>query len=188
MPLHPCEQVGLNLSNRQPTTCVDALIEAAAAAGSGQQQQGQDPQHPHGHGLQQAEPVSRERLLASILTRLEPMLERLAAEGFGPFEADYCRHWLHSDQQVCAGGGMLADQAKGMPGCLLMCLCDGSHGPPEPSRLPPPPLKAWAALPLPSARSAHTMLLRASMGTPPGLALLSVRCRCSWRRAGATSL
>ncbi|EFN52509.1 hypothetical protein CHLNCDRAFT_26827 [Chlorella variabilis] len=67
--------VGLNLSNRQPTTC---------------QQQHQ----------QALEPVSREVLLAGILSRLEPMLAQLAAEGFAPFEAEYCRHWLHSGQRV----------------------------------------------------------------------------------------
>ena len=105
---HPAAQVGLNLSNREPTTCVDALIEAAAAAAAsgasaaggdggaaGSQQQQQQTQQQT-----QPEPVGRERLLAGILSRLEPMLEQLAADGFGPFEAEYCRHWLHSDQQV----------------------------------------------------------------------------------------
>ncbi|KAL4422552.1 hypothetical protein ABPG75_008749 [Micractinium tetrahymenae] len=91
--------VGLNLANQQPTTCVDALIEqaaaaAAAAARGGQQQQGQQAQQ------RSIAPVSREDLLAEIMKRLEPMLERLAAEGFAPFEEDYCRHWLHSGQQV----------------------------------------------------------------------------------------
>lgn len=94
--------VGLNLSNRQPTTCVDALIEAAAAArgaaaaaGQAQQQQGQAA------GMA----VSREALLAGVLSRLEPMLERLAADGFEPFEAEYCANWLHSDQQVLVPAG-----------------------------------------------------------------------------------
>lgn len=89
-------QVGLNLANRSPTTCVDALIEqaaaaaaaAGAAAGSEQRQRASIP------------PVRREDLLAGIVNRLEPMLERLAAEGFAPFEEEYCRHWLHSGQQV----------------------------------------------------------------------------------------
>lgn len=89
--------VGLNLSNRQPTTCVDALIEAAAAAAAaGEQQPGQQGQP------QQAPPapVARESLLAGILSRLEPALEVLAAQGFAPFEGEYCRHWLHSGQAV----------------------------------------------------------------------------------------
>jgi biotin--protein ligase len=97
--------VGINLSNRQPTTCVDALIEQAVAAGRGsegtkQQAQQQQQQSQQQQNQQRPLPVSRESLLAGILNRLEPMLARLASEGFEPFEADYCRHWLHTDQQV----------------------------------------------------------------------------------------
>lgn len=80
--------VGLNLANRTPTTCVDTLIEQAAAAAGGAAAAGSIP------------PVRREDLLAGIVNRLEPMLARLAAEGFAPFEEEYCRHWLHSNQQV----------------------------------------------------------------------------------------
>ena len=92
--------VGLNLANRTPTTCVDALIAAAAAA------QGRPPPPP----------VSREALLAGVLSRLEPMLAQLAAEGFGPFEAEYCRHWLHSGQQVRGRAMCGAVQLAGAPG------------------------------------------------------------------------
>lgn len=99
--------VGLNVANRLPTTCIDALIEAAAAArGLPVQQQ----------GAAALEPVSREALLAGILSRLEPMLEQLVTEGFGPFEAQYRRHWLHSDQQVRAGCGRGAGGAGGAGG------------------------------------------------------------------------
>ena len=106
---HVIMGVGLNLANRQPTTCVDELILQAAAAaadggggsgddssasGSGPQRQQQQQQH------RPPQPVGREALLAGILNRLEPMLERLAVEGFAPFEAEYCRHWLHSGQPV----------------------------------------------------------------------------------------
>ncbi|KAL4424720.1 hypothetical protein ABPG77_000063 [Micractinium sp. CCAP 211/92] len=93
---HVIMGVGLNLANRSPTTCVDALTEQAAAAaaaagaatGSEQRQRASIP------------PVRREDLLAGIVNRLEPMLAQLAAEGFAPFEEEYCRHWLHSGQQV----------------------------------------------------------------------------------------
>ena len=77
--------VGLNLSNRQPSTCVDALIAEAAAAA------GQAPAPA---------PVQREELLAGVVARLEPMLARLAAEGFAPFEGAYYDAWLHSGQAV----------------------------------------------------------------------------------------
>ena len=115
--------VGLNLANRQPTTCVgecgwvgrgadggalpehalgelpgpptpptppppaacaDALIEAAARSA----------------GLPPPPPVPREALLGGVLSRLEPMLQRLAAGGFAPFEAPYYAAWLHSGQRV----------------------------------------------------------------------------------------
>ncbi|PRW20579.1 biotin-- ligase 2-like [Chlorella sorokiniana] len=136
--------VGLNLSNREPTTCVDALIEAVAAAaangadaaggagaatGPQQQQQdgssGQQQQRQQQHSL---EPVGRERLLAGILSRLEPMLEQLAAEGFGPFEADYCRHWLHSDQQVLLeeGGRHIPVTIRGLSPNGYLLAVDGA--------------------------------------------------------------
>ena len=99
---HVIMGVGLNVANRQPTTCVDALIQQAAktAAGEGE---GAAPPPPL--------PIERERLLASVMTALEPMLDRLSEEGFSPFEADYYSAWLHSEQQVLleeessAGGG-----------------------------------------------------------------------------------
>lgn len=77
--------VGLNLANREPTTCVDELVAVAAAAGG---------------AAAAPAPVAREELLAEVMTRLEPMLELLSREGFGPFEGDYLDAWLHSGQRV----------------------------------------------------------------------------------------
>ena len=76
--------VGLNVANCQPTTCLDALLEAAARS----------------RGLPAPPPIPREALLARILSQLEPMLDRLCREGFAPFEADYYSTWLHSGQRV----------------------------------------------------------------------------------------
>eukprot|EP00887_Chlorella_sp_A99_P000364 scaffold13.g364.t1 len=76
--------VGINVSNREPTTCLDALVEAAAAAA----------------GRPAPPPPSREALLAGIAGRLEGMLHRLGWEGFAPFERDYYAAWLHGGQQV----------------------------------------------------------------------------------------
>lgn len=98
--------MGLNLANRTPTTCVDTLIEQAAAAAGGAAAAGSIP------------PVRREDLLAGIVNRLEPMLARLAAEGFAPFEEEYCRHWLHSNQQV--GQGVGPGRAMGRCGAALL--------------------------------------------------------------------
>lgn len=143
---HPAAQVGLNLSNREPTTCVDALIEAAAAAAaSGASAAGGDR---GAAGSQQQpqqmppEPVGRERLLAGILSRLEPMLEQLAADGFGPFEAEYCRHWLHSDQQVrgWAEHAALAAEVSGWAVCCMLHPAESQAG-------AWPGLAAWPSLP-----------------------------------------
>lgn len=100
-------QVGLNLANREPTTCVDALIEQAAAAAAAEAaERGGERQQGQAAPLQGSiVPVGREELLAGIVNRLEPMLDRLATEGFAPFEEEYCRHWLHSGQQVGQGSG-----------------------------------------------------------------------------------
>lgn len=51
------------------------------------------------------------------MTRLEPMLELLTAEGFAPFEQDYYAAWLHSGQHVelaeeAAAGGQAAAQLR----------------------------------------------------------------------------
>lgn len=72
--------VGLNVSNREPSTCLDALISSV--------------------GSQPTRPIERERLLADVLTRLEPMLLRLSEVGFAEFEKDYSDLWLHTNQQV----------------------------------------------------------------------------------------
>ena len=77
--------VGLNLSNKQPTTCINELVATAAAS------LGASTPPP---------PISREAIRAGIMTRLEPMLHRLSNDGFGPFEGDYYSAWLHSGQRV----------------------------------------------------------------------------------------
>ncbi|GAB4815272.1 hypothetical protein N2152v2_002318 [Parachlorella kessleri] len=76
--------VGLNVSNREPTTCVDALVEAEAKQ----------------LGLPPPPPVTREVLLAGMMTRLEAMLDVLCQQGFQPLEQDYYQAWLHSGQEV----------------------------------------------------------------------------------------
>lgn len=83
---HVVMGVGLNLANRTPTTCVDAILQADGAR--------------RGVAATQSLVVCKETLLARAMNRLEPMLRRLASDGFGPFEKDYYAAWLHSGQVV----------------------------------------------------------------------------------------
>ncbi|KAK9826011.1 hypothetical protein WJX74_005389 [Apatococcus lobatus] len=77
--------IGINLANRQPTTCVDSLIEAAHAKA----------------GLSgNPRPVTREELLARILGHLEKLLQTLMEQGFSSLQPAYEAAWLHSGQKV----------------------------------------------------------------------------------------
>ncbi|BDA42446.1 Biotin-protein ligase [Coccomyxa sp. Obi] len=77
--------IGLNLSNRQPTTCIDALIEQ---------------KHRELNLEGSAQPVKREVLLAGILNRLEELLDVLLSSGFEPLQKPYLDAWLHTSQKV----------------------------------------------------------------------------------------
>ncbi len=78
--------VGLNVSNAAPTTCVDALLAAAASVRGA-------PAPPP--------PVPRERLLAAIMSRYEALESRFVAEGgFAGLQPAYLYHWLHAEQRV----------------------------------------------------------------------------------------
>jgi len=79
--------VGLNATNAEPTTCVAALIQAAAAAAGA----------PPGALL----PLSREALLAAVMGRYEALEARFVGEGgFEGLRESYLSHWLHTGQQV----------------------------------------------------------------------------------------
>lgn len=80
--------VGLNLLNRNPTTCLDSLIREQNAC----------------QAVDDARPVQPERVLGNILTHLEPMLDRLCEHGFASFEEEYYSLWLHSGQHVAVEG------------------------------------------------------------------------------------
>lgn len=68
---------GINTSNRQPTTSLNALLPAHLA------------------------PIRIERLLAAILVRTESVYREFCRTGFSrELEARYYRHWLHTGQVV----------------------------------------------------------------------------------------
>jgi biotin---protein ligase len=74
---------GINTSNKQPTTSLNALI-------------------PPSSGLA---PFRIERLLAAILVRTESIYRTFCRDGFSPdLEARYYRHWLHTGQVVTLDG------------------------------------------------------------------------------------
>lgn len=87
--------IGLNVSNRHPTTCLEALVAEAAAA--------------HGVAAPPRPSLTREAVLAAVLGSLEDVFEAFEAHGFGPLEAEYLAAWLHSGQQLAfeedEGGG-----------------------------------------------------------------------------------
>ena len=79
--------VGLNATNREPTTCLSALIEAAALAA--------------GAAPERLPPLSREALLAAVMGRYEALEARFVGEGgFEGLREAYLSHWLHTGQQV----------------------------------------------------------------------------------------
>jgi biotin--protein ligase len=76
---------GLNVSNAQPTSCLDALIAAAAIARGA-------PRMP--------QPLCSAALLARILSAYEALEARFVAGGFAPLQGAYLHHWLHTGQRV----------------------------------------------------------------------------------------
>jgi biotin--protein ligase len=66
--------VGLNVTNKHPTTCLSELVP------------GKD--------------VSREEVLARFFNNLEPIMDDFSLKGFDPFKDEYLRSWLHTDQKV----------------------------------------------------------------------------------------
>ncbi|WIA41073.1 hypothetical protein OEZ86_004707 [Tetradesmus obliquus] len=78
--------IGLNVSNSQPTTCLDDVIASL-------QQQQQQQQQP-------AAKVNKEQLLAAVLTHLEACFDQFETQGFAPLEPQYLASWMHSNQQV----------------------------------------------------------------------------------------
>lgn len=67
--------VGLNVSNSDPSVCLNDALKGAA-------------------------PLTREEVLVGLLNRLEPAVATLEAEGFLPFLQDYLASWMHTDQEV----------------------------------------------------------------------------------------
>jgi biotin--protein ligase len=99
--------IGLNVSNSQPTTCLDDIVVNLQ-----QRQQQQQQQHSAA-----ALKVNKEQLLASVLTHLESCFDQFERQGFAPLQPLYLASWMHSNQQVeleegLGEAGGLADQQQ----------------------------------------------------------------------------
>jgi len=91
--------VGLNVDNSQPTTCLNDLMREYGA-----------------NAL-----FTREALVAGIVHRVQAMLPAVGRNGFGGFEAEYYRAWLHSGQVVHVQDDLAddcddCDDCNGRPG------------------------------------------------------------------------
>lgn len=106
---HSVVGIGLNTTNEYPTTSLSALVSAFSET------------LPSPTRL---EPLTMERLLASLVSKFSAFYTRFCTTGFDSyFEGIYYKHWLHSDQVVTleTEGGRRA-RIKGITkdgGCLV---------------------------------------------------------------------
>ena len=119
-----------NVSNAQPTTCLNTLLDQARRRqlqqGGQQQQGGAQDGTPSSSGSasaptsdqqqdasaaspQQLPALTRELVLAKVVARLGACFAQFEAEGFAPLEPAYLAAWLHSGQAVT----FLADSEEG---------------------------------------------------------------------------
>ncbi|KAH7421307.1 hypothetical protein KP509_13G050300 [Ceratopteris richardii] len=71
--------IGLNVENRKPTTCLNALLEQLGCSVS---------------------PYKKEELLRTFFDKFEDLFGVFITEGFKPLECSYYEKWLHSGQEV----------------------------------------------------------------------------------------
>jgi biotin--protein ligase len=94
--------IGLNVSNSQPTTCLDDIVAKL-------QQQQQQPA-----AAAAAVKINNEQLLASVLTHLESCFDQFERQGFAPLEPQYLSSWMHSNQQVELEEGLADAGSSGL--------------------------------------------------------------------------
>ena len=84
---------GINLDNKQPTTCVNELI----------QQHNENIEATN--GKVKLKELRKETFLALIATYFEKYMDVLLTRGFEPLKANYINSWLHSGQEVMIKDG-----------------------------------------------------------------------------------
>ncbi|DAZ97025.1 TPA: hypothetical protein N0F65_012894, partial [Lagenidium giganteum] len=102
--------IGINISNRDPTVCLQDVLATDGV--------------PHS--------ITKEQFLAAFCNAYEPMQAKFLELGFTPFMDDYIARWLHSNQVVQVSGDAGASSTvpatiKGLTttGCLLAEGADG---------------------------------------------------------------
>lgn len=97
--------IGLNVSNRAPTTCLEEVVARQAAAASGGGGGG-------GRGVREVK-LARGAVLAHVLNHLERCYDEFEARGFGGLEPAYLASWMHSGQVVEVEEGAVIAPAGG---------------------------------------------------------------------------
>ena len=115
--------VGLNLDNRDPTTCVNAIVsrkwDALVSEAAGVDDFAVAPK-----------PTTRERLAATFMNRFEALCGLMnETGGFEALEPAYLRQWLHSEQRVVLeeDGGVKAEvTVRGLTKTGYLLATDGA--------------------------------------------------------------
>ncbi|XP_024007044.1 biotin--protein ligase 1, chloroplastic isoform X2 [Eutrema salsugineum] len=76
---HVCVGVGLNVDNKQPTTCLNAVLEDMSPASN---------------------LLKREEILGAFFHKFEKFFDLFMDQGFNSLEELYYKKWLHSEQRV----------------------------------------------------------------------------------------
>jgi len=110
-----CVGVGINVSNKEPTTCLNELSAAVKTE--------KTDTSPSTEIKQSEQTYTRQWVLASFLNTFENYMTDFEKKGFGPFLKQYTSQWLHSDQIVTLGEKDKKAMIKGLTenGYLLAC-------------------------------------------------------------------
>ena len=83
--------VGLNVSNKEPTICINDIIQNAAD---------NDEKMNDNKSALNGLILSREEILSRFVNIFESIFEELVQNGFGNLKEKYLKYWMHSGQKV----------------------------------------------------------------------------------------
>ena len=103
--------IGLNVDNKEPTDCINAIIrrmmDNAVGDGDGADDDGDGDEKE----VDQLALLSREEILCCFANHFERIYEGLQQHGFAALKEKYLRYWMHSGQKVSVD-----QDAQGMGG------------------------------------------------------------------------
>lgn len=114
--------IGLNVSNRTPTTCLEEIVGRQVAAASGSEASTGPSSDGGGGGL------SRGAVLAHVLNHLERCYDEFESSGFGGLEGAYLAAWMHSGQEVEVEEGAVIAPAGAPAGGATTAAAAASAG------------------------------------------------------------